>query len=162
MPRRLTQWQKKYLAVISCSAAGHFVGVLVQSSQSDIYVAELANGSLQAVRRLIQEDMPEYPHAWTPDSRAVIFERPGKTGWDLYVQGIDARLAYPLATENGSKIIPQLSPDREWVLFSSFRDGSAAARADQKLMRVPIGGGPQHLVPTGQFDEYWRPENAVS
>ncbi len=39
-------------------------------------------------------------------------------------------------------------------LYSSFRDGSAAARADQKLMWVPIGGGPQQLVPTGPFDEF--------
>jgi Tol biopolymer transport system component len=153
-PRRLTQWPERSLAGISCSADGNFVGFLIQGSQSDIYVAELTSGSLQAVRRLTQEDMVEYPHAWTPDNRAVIFEKPGKTGWDLYIQGIDERLAYPLATENGSKIMPQLSPDGGWVLYSSFRDGSAAARADQKLMRVPIGGGPQQLVPTGPFDEF--------
>jgi hypothetical protein len=84
----------------------------------------------------------------------VIFEKPGKTGWDLYIQGIDEPLAYPLATENGSKIMPQLSPDGGWVLYTSFRDGSAAARADQRLMRVPIGGGPPQLVPTGPFDEF--------
>jgi len=153
-PRRLTQWPEKSLAGISCSADGNFVGFLIQGSQSDIYIAEPTSGSLQAVRRLTQEDMVEYPHAWTPDNRAVIFEKPGKTGWDLYIQGIDERLAYPLATENGSKIMPRVSPDGGWVLYSSFRDGSAEARADQKLMRVPIGGGPQQLVPTGQFDEF--------
>jgi hypothetical protein len=153
-PRRRTHWPEKSLAGISCSAGGNFVGALIQGSQSDIYVAKPASGSLEAVRRLTQEDMVEYPHAWTHDNRAVIFEKPGKTGWDLYVQGIDERLAYPLATEDGSKIMPQLSPDGAWVLYSSFRDGSAAARADQKLMRVPIGGGPQQLVPTGQFDEF--------
>ena len=160
-PRRLTQWPEKSLAGISCSADGNFVGFLIQGSQSDIYVAEAASGSLQAVRRLTQEDMVEYPHAWTTDNRAVIFEKPGKTGWDLDIQGIDERLAYPLATENGSKIMPQLSPDGGWVLYSSFRDGSAAARADQKLMRVPLGGGPPQpvptgpqLVPTGPFDEF--------
>jgi hypothetical protein len=160
-PRRLTQWPEKSLAGISCSADGNFVGFLIQGDQSDIYVAEITSGSLQAVRRLTQEDMVEYPHAWTPDNRAVVFEKPGKTGWDLYIQAIDERLAYPLATENGSKIMPQLSPDGGWVLYSSFRDGSAAARADQKLMRVPMGGGPQTLVPTGPqpvptgpFDEF--------
>jgi hypothetical protein len=127
---------------------------LIQGSQSDIYVAEAADGALAAVRRLAQEDTVEYPHAWTADDRAVIFERPGKTGWDLYVQRIDERLAYPLATESGSKIMPQLSPDGGWVLYSSFRDGSAEARANQKLMRVPTGGGPPQIVPTGQFDEF--------
>jgi len=154
MPRRLTQWREKELAGISCSADGTFVGFLVQKSQSDIYIGEPLSGSLQAVRRLTQEDIAEYPHAWTPDSRTVIFEKPGKTGWDLYFQGIDDRLAYPLATENGSKIMPQVSPDGKWVLYCAFRDGSPAARADQKLMRVPIGGGPNQLVPTGQFDEF--------
>jgi hypothetical protein len=154
MPRRLTQWRDKELAGISCSADGNFVGFLVQKSQSDIYIGEPVSGSLQAVRRLTQEDIAEYPHAWTADSRTVIFEKPGKTGWDLYFQGIDDRLAYPLATENGSKIMPQVSPDGKWVLYCAFRDGSAAARADQKLMRVPIGGGPGQLVPTGSFDEF--------
>lgn len=154
IPRRLTRWQEKELAGISCSADGNFVGFLVQGSQSDVYIGEPVSDSLQAVRRLTQEDVAEYPHAWTPDSRAVIFERPGKTGWDLYFQRIDDRLAYPLATENGSKIMPQVSPDGKWVLYSAFRDGSAAARADQKVMRVPIGGGPNQLVATGQFDEF--------
>ena len=50
--------------------------------------------------------------------------------------------------------MPQVSPDGKWVVYSAFRDGSAAARADQKLMRVPISGGPNGLVPTGQFDEF--------
>jgi Tol biopolymer transport system component/tRNA A-37 threonylcarbamoyl transferase component Bud32 len=153
-PRRLTKWPEKIIAGISCSADGGFVGFLVQSGQSDVYLADPSSGSLQNVRRLTQEDMPEYPHAWTRDSQAVIFEKPGKSGWDLFIQGVDDRLAHPLVTGNGSKIMPQLSPDGEWVLFSSFRDNSAASRADQKLMRVPATGGPQQLVPTGQFDEF--------
>src|SRR5262249_52806908 len=55
---------------------------------------------------------------------------------------------------NGSKIMPQLSPDGDWVLFTSFWDGSAAARAAQKLMRVRVGGGPTQVVPSGPFDEF--------
>ena len=50
--------------------------------------------------------------------------------------------------------MPQLSPDGGWVLYTSFRDGSAAARADQKLMRVPVAGGPPQLIPTGPLDEF--------
>ena len=158
-PRRLTRWREKYLAGISCSTDGSFVGFQVKSSQSDIYLAGSGTGrsvrdSLQDVRRLTQEDIAEYPHAWTADSGAVIFEKPGKTGWDLYIQAIDNRLAYPLATEEGSKIMPQSSPDGEWLLYCFFRDGSAKARARQTLRRVPIRGGPWQLVPTGQFDEF--------
>jgi len=153
-PRRLTQWREKELAGISCSPDGRFVGFLVQRSQSDIYIGEPVSGSLQATRRLTQENVAEYPHAWSPDSATVIFEKPGKTGWDLYFQRIDEGVAYPLATEKGSKITPQVSPDGEWVLYCAFEDGSAAARAEQKLMRVPITGGPRQLVPTGQFDEF--------
>jgi hypothetical protein len=42
------------------------------------------------------------------------------------------------------------------ILYCAFKDSLAAARADQKLMRVPIGGGTaSQLVPTGgQFDEF--------
>lgn len=153
-PRRLTQWPEIHLAGISCSADGRFVGVLRQTSQSDIYVAEATGRRLESIRRLTREAMSEYPHAWSSDGRRVIFERARNDGWDLYSQGLGETVASPLATGNGTNITPQLSPDGRWILYCSFRDPSPAARAAQKVMRIPAAGGQPEVVPTGPYDEF--------
>jgi hypothetical protein len=151
-PRRLTNWREKHVVRITCSASGAFVGILIHTSQSDIYISDIASGSLHAVRRMTFEDRSEYPHSWTADSSALVFEMPGKSGWDLFIQKTDHRIAIPLSTAEDTEITPQLSPDGKWILFCAYSERKG--RATQKLMRIPVGGGQPQAVAVGEFDEF--------
>ncbi|MBV8808329.1 MAG: protein kinase [Acidobacteriaceae bacterium] len=94
----------------------------------------------------------DYPHAWTPDSRAVIFESARSGNFNLYSQALDESEAKPLVVSRGENVLAQLSPDGKWVLYRSTENGV------RRLMRVPLRGGRPEPVPIqGAWDEFRCP-----
>ena len=137
---------------LTASSDGRWVsGLFARDRKPHVYVADLLTPTkLANIRRLTLEDSADFPHTWTPDSKAVILEsarfsldspRNGRN--DLYIHPIDKKDEIPLVVMPEDQIVPMLSPDGRWVLFLS---GGAHA---WKLMRVPVSGGAPELVPTG-------------
>jgi hypothetical protein len=133
-------------------------GVLVQVGLSNVYIGDLEQPGprLGGIRKLTLNEKPQYPHAWTADGQAVIFELGnGLGGWDLYIQRLDERVALPLATGPMAKIMPQLSPDGNWVLYAVYDTADPQGRSHQRLMRVPVSGGTPVEIPVSRgFDEF--------
>lgn len=95
----------------------------------------------------------DFPHAWTPDSQEVIFESHRNGNWNLFRQLIREREPRPLAVEAGDDVLPQLSPEGNWVLFRNWTE-----KGGKRLMRVPLSGGKPEVVPTyGEWDEFRCP-----
>jgi Tol biopolymer transport system component len=114
------------------------------NGRSNVYVADLPAGQYPRfthVRRLTFIDADEYPHAWTPDSRSVIFESNRNGNFDLFRQEIDQNDAQPLVISEGSTVLPRVSPDGKWVLYNE-QDGKRRWR----VMRIPLEGGPVKTV----------------
>jgi len=133
---------------ISATGDGRRIMTLVRSEQPDVFVADWDEPGARFAKiwRLTYEKRGDYPHGWTPDSKAVIFESNRGKYYDLYRQAIDQKIAMPYAPSALEKVLAQPTPDGRWVLFmgGSFSEG----KAEQfKLYRLPAGGGTPEAVP---------------
>jgi DNA-binding winged helix-turn-helix (wHTH) protein len=132
---------------VSASDDAQVISVLLQRRSSDVFVGDLAlpRPGLTDVRRLLHVAPDNYPHSWTPDSQRVIFESNDSGDYVIYTQKIDLSPAEPLARSQQNAVLPQLSPDHNWVFFANvvwnpapFADG---------LFRVPLQGGEIQQLP---------------
>ena len=74
-PRRVTHSTGAILGEMSVTADGKRMVVAKVEYQSDVYISELEVGGrrLKSRRRLTLDDRNDYPGAWTPDSKTVVF-----------------------------------------------------------------------------------------
>ena len=150
----------EFLVLSSISAAydGSKIAVVRSSEQqnSNIYIADLPPGrevsKLLNIRRLTFVQAIDYPHAWTPDNGAVIFES-SRNGpyYGLFRQKIDEQEPEPLVLSKADNILAQVSPDGKWVLYREDRE----RHTKKRLMRVPMKGGtPEPLPGTENIDDF--------
>jgi eukaryotic-like serine/threonine-protein kinase len=145
---------------LSVTADGKQAMTLIRATQNSVFVGDFNQSEprISNVRRLTLDEQTNYPHAWTADSRAVIFESNRRGNYDLFKQGIDQRTPEVIVATPMTEMLPQLSPDG-FVLYDArpreseqpwfYRPGSS------KLMRVPVEGGNPHDVPIGgPLDEF--------
>ncbi|MBV8552632.1 MAG: serine/threonine-protein kinase [Acidobacteriaceae bacterium] len=141
----------EFLPLSSISAAydGSKIAVVRNSEQqnSNIYIADLPPGrevsKLLNIRRLTFMRATDYPHAWTRDNGAVIFESNRNGTYGLFRQKIDEPEPEPLVLSKTDNILAQVSPDGKWVLYREDREQSTKTR----FMRVPMNGGTPEPLP---------------
>jgi hypothetical protein len=146
---------------LSVTRDGKHAMVLRRSNQLPVFVGDFlqAPPRITNIRRLTLDERTNFPHAWTADSRAVIFESNRNGNFDLFKQYIDRRTPEAIVATPSTEILAQLSPDGRFVLYA------AHPREDQHdwyykpgtytLMRVPVGGGsPQEVPIGGLLDEF--------
>jgi eukaryotic-like serine/threonine-protein kinase len=159
-PRQVTHLQDSLLANISASNDGReAIATVGANGYPNIYVADLSPTGrpsehqaprMSNVRRLTYTLASDYPHAWTPDNQAVIFESSPNSHFDLFRQRIDRRDREPLVVSPEMKVMAQLTPDAQWLLFHQF-----AGQGSWKIMRVrPQGGTPEAVLPEGAKVEF--------
>jgi eukaryotic-like serine/threonine-protein kinase len=164
-PRRLTYGTDSVLSSVSASNDGKQVVIVKTSYRPNLYVADLSPPGqiprLLNVRRLTFDEAADFPHAWTPDDRTIIFESNRIGHFCLYRQNIGQAEAEPLVVSPGDNVMPQVSPDGRWALYESI-----AGTGNWTLMRIPIAGGHAERVPTdrklNKFDEFLCPLDAGS
>jgi len=157
-PHQVTQIAGSSMSSISAAYDGSKIAVVRSSAQQtpNIYIADLPPGrevsKLLNIRRLTFMVADEYPHAWTPDNRAVIFESNRNGHWGLFREKIDQQEPEPLVlTKNADNVLAQVSPDGKWVLYREDREQSTKRR----LMRVPMtGGAPEPLPGTENAEDF--------
>jgi Tol biopolymer transport system component len=160
-PHPVTQISdSEFLGLSSISAAygGSKIAVVRSSAQQrpNIYIADLPPGrevsKLLNIRRLTFMLAEEYPHAWTPDNGAVIFESNRNGNFGIFRQKIDEREPEPLVlSKNAANVLAQVSPDERWVLYREDREQHTKTR----FMRVPMKGGtPEPLLGTESVEDF--------
>jgi eukaryotic-like serine/threonine-protein kinase len=149
----------QFLALSSISAAydGSKIAVVQLSAQErpNIYIADLPPGrevsKLLNLRRLTFTRADDYPHAWTPDNDAVIFESSRNGPFGLFRQKIDEQEPEPLVLSKTNNVLAQVSPDGNWVLY---REGSEQGKKT-RFMRLPMKGGtPEPLPGTENIEDF--------
>ena len=70
------------------------------TNQEQVYLGELAAGGthMNPPRRLTNDEAFDEPMAWTPDSKAVLFESNRNGTWGIFKQGISQDTAEPVVT----------------------------------------------------------------
>jgi Tol biopolymer transport system component/DNA-binding winged helix-turn-helix (wHTH) protein len=145
-PTRLTN-DPGIVASINISRDGKKLAYSKHTIQPDVYIAELeSNGSrLSTPRRLTLDERQDYPFAWTPDSKSVIFTSDRNGTFSIYRQSIDK--FEPELFLNGKEQLfsSRLTPDGSSLLYlASPLPGGPSAKS--RLMRVPLSGGPPQTV----------------
>jgi eukaryotic-like serine/threonine-protein kinase len=155
-PRKIATLPAEYethMYGMSASADAKLVLLLKRSDQYAVFVGDFdeAPPRISNIRRLTLDERTCYPHAWTADSRSVIFESMRNGTWDIFRQDLTERTAKVLVATPLMEVLPHLSPDGRWVLYSAATSIEPRIYA---LMRVPIEGGtPEQVRMSGPFDE---------
>jgi Tol biopolymer transport system component len=149
-PRRITDWAGVTIHGngFNVSADGKRIAFVRTRWSSDVYVGELkADGQrLEAVRRLTLDDRLDWPAAWTPDSRAILFYSDRNGNFDIFQQGLDTRTAVPIVIGPDEERGPQFSSHGSWILYLTWPRKPGAPPETGRLMRLPTGGGPAERV----------------
>jgi len=161
-PRRVTAVpgdSNSTLLGLSVTVTGKQAMVLVQAYQNSVFVGDFDQPPprISNTRRLTLDDQTNYPHAWTADSRAVIFESNRNGGYDLFKQAIDQRTPKVIVATPMTEVLPQLGPDGHFLLYAMRPPQKPAYYkvGMYKLMRVPVEGGtPQEVPIDGPLDEF--------
>jgi Tol biopolymer transport system component len=162
-PHKIATLRDEGATLLGLTAArdGKRAMVVIRSAQTAVFVADfdLVPPRIHNIHRLTFDERANYPHAWTADNRAVIFESNRNGNFDLFKQYTDRRTPEPIVATPLTEILPQLSPDGRFVLYA------ARPLENQKpwfynpntyqLMRVPVDGGTPAEVPIGGvLDEF--------
>jgi eukaryotic-like serine/threonine-protein kinase len=176
-PERLTHWAGFCMDSQSTTSDSKRLVFRKWAWHGNIYVADLeADGTrISSLRRFTLNEGRNYPAAWTPDSKAVIFGSFRDGQWGLFKQALATDKTEAIATVAASKNLSdyglddfwssaaRVSPDRAWILYPAAdpENGSASTVLTLKrLLRVPIGGGTPELVLKSR--SYDRPACAKS
>jgi DNA-binding winged helix-turn-helix (wHTH) protein/Tol biopolymer transport system component len=139
---------------LSASDDGERVGMAVERRSPEVFVGEIRQPGPDLVdtRRLTQHASDAYPHGWTPDGMAVVYESNESGRYAIFKRRLDAPAPEMLARLPDDSVLPEVSPDGKWVLFAQFPAPRVHANA---IFRVSLHGGKPEQVPTsGPFDEF--------
>ena len=130
---------------LSVSDDGRVVAALVEAPTPSVYVGQtrLPQPGLSDVRRLVHPAPDNFPHSWTRDGKAVLFESDNEDKYAIYSQEADGSPAHLRARSIGGAVFPVSSPDGRWILFLNLYRFHANA-----IFRAPVNGGAIQRVPT--------------
>jgi hypothetical protein len=141
---------------LTATSDGKKIVLIRQNFIDAVFVADFDRAGLRFLnaRRLTLDDRANYPHAWTPDSREVIFESNRNGSYDIFRQGTNERIASQLVEiPKREEVLPQLTPDGQYVLYAA--GPAKGGMTPFTLMRVPLKGGSIEEVPTnGPFEDF--------
>ena len=144
-PIRLTSGPG-YVGSISISA-GNRLTFLRNTIQPDVYVSSLEAGGreLSSPRRLTLDDRDDYPFAWTPDSKYILFVSNRDGPYHIFKQAMDQTEPELLVGGDMWAYLPRLTPDGTSLLYYVSRKMSDTP-SPVPLMRMPLAGGPPQVV----------------
>ena len=96
---------------------------------------------------LFQTQNAKYPTDWMPDGSGIVFHTYQKgTGSDIWLLSADGRRAAPLVQTTFDEMQGQVSPDGQWLAYTSVESGQAevyirSMRSATARWPVSAGGG---------------------
>jgi Tol biopolymer transport system component/DNA-binding winged helix-turn-helix (wHTH) protein len=139
---------RESIAGLSAAADGKRMAVLRSTSQADVYLSELEGrkAGWSTPRRLTLDQREDYPATWTRDGKAVVFLSDRDGPFRIFKQ--DIAETQPEVLVGGDDVVvmtPRSTPDGLSTLYLvTAKSGDPSANL--RMMRVPVAGGPSHLV----------------
>jgi Tol biopolymer transport system component len=145
-PTRITS-DRDSIDGISVTSDGKRMALFRHSFQGDVYLTEVeAQGKqLSTPRRFTLDERQDYPQAWTPDSKTVLFGSDRDGPDHIFKQSLGQTQPELLVGGKDNVFLPRLSPDGLSVIYQvSPKPGEPSNIV--RLMRVPLSGGPSQFV----------------
>lgn len=142
---------------LSASRDGSQFGAVVERRTPDTYVGKLhfPGPTLEEITRLTSQSLTNYPHAWTPQGDAVIFENKDYGPSTVSKQQVDGSKIELLAQLPENAALAQFTPDGQSMIFMEFSGWPSRALG---VFSLPASGGkPRQLGTTGPIDEFSCP-----
>ncbi len=143
-----------WLTEVSAASDGRTVSLVRGTGLPTVHIGDYSavGPAIRNVRRLTLDASTSFPHAWTRDSSAVIFESDRGGNNDLFRQNVDSRVAETLVATPREDFHANFSPDGRWLLFMQGPLGSHLPAA---VARAPVAGGTaEEVVKRGVVDEF--------
>ena len=117
-PLRLTS-DPGFVTTLSITSDGKRLAFFKHSIQPDVYVADLVDGGtgISTPRRLTLDERQDYPFAWSPDNKSVLFDSDRDGTFHIFKQAVEHATPELLAGGSEQLVTPRLSPDRATVLY---------------------------------------------
>ena len=156
-PKRVTQWAGSSLGNLCATPDGKRLTLLKTTFQVQVYLGELTAGGtrMNPPRRLTNDESDNIASAWTPDSKAVLFQSDRNGTWGIFKQGISQNTAEPVVTGPQNVSVPRLSADGNWLLYEE-RPKTFGPSTPIRLMCIPAGGGAPQFVLETRNEPDWR------
>jgi Tol biopolymer transport system component len=135
------------ISELSSATNGKRLTMLRESLQPDVYVADLEAGGmkLSTPRRLTLDERQDFPFAWMPDNKSVVFASDRDGLFHVFKQSLDQPEPDLLVGGDEPVSGARLSPDSAYILYVVYpKTGYEAGRA--RLMRLAVAGGPPEAV----------------
>ena len=91
-----------------------------------------------------------WPSAWTPGGKGLVFvEDPPTSLPDIKLLNMDDRAVSPLVAGPQPELLPSLSPDGRWIVYTMFEKGPHV------MVRPFSGGAAREITPDGGAAARW-------
>jgi eukaryotic-like serine/threonine-protein kinase len=157
-PRQVASLDHGRAFGLTGSEDGRKLSIVIERGQPHVYVGMLhqPGPTLVNVQRLTYDTRTDYPHSWLPDNQTVVFESNRSGLYRLYKQRLQDHTAQELSTGTGQAVLPQVTPDGKWILYAM--KPHVVPSPEDKLFRIPVGGGTPEQVPIGgRLEEFECP-----
>ena len=133
---------------LTVSANGKRAAFLRSDMEDQVFIAEFDKNKrrLSAPFRLTLDENVNFPYAWTPDSKSVLFTSNRNGTWKIFKQPIDQATA-ELVVEGRSVFLPRLNADGSEVLYT-----------EGFLLSEPFGSCQHHAEEPGRGSSAGSPE----
>jgi Tol biopolymer transport system component len=132
---------------MSATEDGKRIAYTKYSQNPDVYISELnaAGSRISEPRRLTLDERRDFPFAWTPDSKAVLFASDRDGLFHIFKQQIDQTVPELLVGGNEATMGPRMAPDNSTVLYVIWPKLGEPS-LNSRLMSVPLAGGPPRML----------------
>jgi DNA-binding winged helix-turn-helix (wHTH) protein/Tol biopolymer transport system component len=129
------------------SADGKILTFTRENSVVSAYIGALApDGThLLSNKRMTFDENKNEPFAWTPDSKAILFNSNRNGTSEIFRQATDEPLAESMMASAEQLQQPRVTPDGSEILFISTPK-SATPDTPNSIVAIPISGGPPRVV----------------
>jgi Tol biopolymer transport system component/DNA-binding winged helix-turn-helix (wHTH) protein len=136
---------------LSVSDDGKRLAYLKQGWQPDVYVAKLEAGGtrLSPPNRLTLDERQDFPFAWTPNSKQIIFASDRDGAFHIFRQAPDQTVPELMVGGNQQSMLARLTPDGKQIVFLEYRQ-PYDHEEKVRLLRVSLSGGPPEVVLEGR------------
>jgi len=151
VPTPVTSWGGSCLINVGATANGKQIVFQKITGHRRVFIAtfDLASERLSTPQPLRDQEGQEFPTAWTPDGRSVIFasNRDGK--WRLFRQRYDEDKSELIASRL-TAVADQTPSTSDGLSLLNVASSSADAEGLRQLSRIPLGGGIAEPLVTGR------------
>lgn len=132
---------------LSATEDGKRIAYTKYSQNPDVYISEqnAAGTRFGEPHRLTLDERRDFPFAWTPDSKAVLFTSDRDGLFHIFKQQIDQTVPELLVGGNEAAMGPRMAPDNSTVLYVIWPKLGESS-LNSRLMSVPLVGGPPRML----------------